>query len=91
MSLSLVPIILQLVVFFCKIMLKHCCIWHLDIIKRTGVINCSNTAATGRKLASGFTEDPSVLHGCTIRDVQQADVASGRVLYAVGNENMSLF
>lgn len=72
--------------YFMKIILKLCCIWHLDVIKRTGVINCSNTSATGRKLASGFTEDPSVLHGSTIRDVQHVDVASGRILYAVGNK-----
>lgn len=61
-----------------------------DIIKRTGVIYCSHTSATGRKLASGFTEDPSVLHGSTICDVQQTDVASGRMLYAVETDSLDV-
>ncbi|XP_047661821.1 WD repeat-containing protein 73 isoform X2 [Tachysurus fulvidraco] len=56
-----------------------------DVMRRTGVINCSHTSTTGRKLASGFTEDASVLHGSTVHDVQHTDVASGRMLYAVEN------
>ncbi|XP_060792052.1 WD repeat-containing protein 73 isoform X2 [Neoarius graeffei] len=61
-----------------------------DIIKRTGVINCSHASATGRKLASGFTEHPSVLHGSTVRDVQQTDVASGRMLFAVETDSLDI-
>ncbi|XP_053333985.1 WD repeat-containing protein 73 [Clarias gariepinus] len=58
-----------------------------DVIRRTGIINCSPASATTRKLASGFTEVPSVLHGSTICDVQQTEVASGRTLYAVETDS----
>ncbi|KAK3555303.1 hypothetical protein QTP86_014898 [Hemibagrus guttatus] len=61
-----------------------------DMMKRTGVINCGHTSATGKKLASGFTEDASVLHGSTICDVQHTDVASGRILYAVETESLDV-
>ncbi|KAI5622495.1 WD repeat-containing protein 73 [Silurus asotus] len=61
-----------------------------DVIKRTGVINCSHPSAKGRKLASGFTENPSVLHGSTIHDVQQTDISSGGKLYAVETDSSDI-
>ncbi|XP_027016758.1 WD repeat-containing protein 73 isoform X1 [Tachysurus fulvidraco] len=61
-----------------------------DVMRRTGVINCSHTSTTGRKLASGFTEDASVLHGSTVHDVQHTDVASGRMLYAVETDSLDV-
>ncbi|XP_072517855.1 WD repeat-containing protein 73 [Salminus brasiliensis] len=59
-----------------------------DIIRRTGVINLSDTSAKSRKIASGLTEDPCVLHGFQISDVQLTELASGKVLYAVGTDSV---
>ncbi|KAI4886828.1 hypothetical protein NFI96_018399 [Prochilodus magdalenae] len=61
----------------------------LDVIKRTGVINLRDTAAEGRKISSGLTEVPSVLHGSRISDVQLTELASGKTLYAVGTDSLN--
>ncbi|KAL6469953.1 hypothetical protein MHYP_G00210720 [Metynnis hypsauchen] len=68
-------------------------VWNLgeddsDVIKRTGVINLERMSAEGRKIASGLTEDPSVLHGSQISDVQLIELATGKVLYAVGTDSL---
>ncbi|XP_026861348.2 WD repeat-containing protein 73 isoform X1 [Electrophorus electricus] len=59
-----------------------------DIIKRTGVINPKCPSDKGRKIASGVTDGASVLHGSRINDVQQTELVSGRVLYAVGTDSL---
>lgn len=61
-----------------------------DIIKRTGVINLS-TSPKNQKIASALTEHPSVLHGSQISDVQLTELASGKVLYAVGKDKVFFF
>ncbi|XP_076836946.1 integrator complex assembly factor WDR73 [Brachyhypopomus gauderio] len=59
-----------------------------DIIKMTGVIIPKCPSGKGRKIASGLTDDASVLHGSRVGDVQQTELASGRVLYAVGTDSL---
>ncbi|XP_056118940.1 WD repeat-containing protein 73 [Rhinichthys klamathensis goyatoka] len=59
-----------------------------DVIKRTGVINLKSTSAKGIKIAPGLTDDPTVLHGSSISDVQLTEIATGRVLYTLGNESL---
>ncbi|XP_062867767.1 WD repeat-containing protein 73 [Trichomycterus rosablanca] len=59
-----------------------------DVIKKTGVINCTATSATCRKLAARVTGDASVLHGSLVSDVQQTEISSGKVQYAVGTDSM---
>lgn len=59
--------------------------FNTDVIKRTGVINLKSTSAKGIKIAPGLTDDPTVLHGSSISDVQLTEIATGRVLYTVGN------
>ncbi|KAI7796022.1 WD repeat-containing protein 73 [Triplophysa rosa] len=61
-----------------------------DVIKRTGVINPKSTSAKCGKIASGLTENPTVLHGSYTSDVQLTELATGRVLYTVGNESSDL-
>ncbi|XP_048023176.1 WD repeat-containing protein 73 [Megalobrama amblycephala] len=59
-----------------------------DVIKRSGVINLKSTSAKGIKIAPGLIDDPTVLHGSCISDVQLTEIATGRVLYTVGNESL---
>ncbi|XP_066501750.1 WD repeat-containing protein 73 isoform X2 [Hoplias malabaricus] len=59
-----------------------------DFIKQTGVININHTPAKGRKIASGLTENPSVLHGSQINDIQLTELASGKVLFAVESDSL---
>ncbi|XP_077089151.1 integrator complex assembly factor WDR73 [Siphateles boraxobius] len=59
-----------------------------DVIKRTGVINLKSRSTKGIKIAPGFTDDPTVLHGSCISDAQLTEIATGRVLYTVGNESL---
>lgn len=61
------------------------CFCDTDVIKRTGVINLKSTSAKGIKIASGLTDKPAVLHGSCISEVQLTEIATGRVLYTVGN------
>ncbi|XP_051960656.1 WD repeat-containing protein 73 [Xyrauchen texanus] len=58
-----------------------------DVIKRTGVINPKSTSAKCSKIAPGLTEEATVLHGSCISDVQLTQIATGRVLYTVGNKS----
>ncbi|XP_056587398.1 WD repeat-containing protein 73 isoform X2 [Triplophysa dalaica] len=61
-----------------------------DVIKRTGVINPKSPSAKCGKIASGLTENPTALHGSYTNDVQLTELATGRVLYTVGNESSDL-
>ncbi|XP_022531692.2 WD repeat-containing protein 73 [Astyanax mexicanus] len=59
-----------------------------DIIRRTGVLNLSDSSPKSRKIASGLTEDPSVLHGYQISNVQLTELASGKVIYSIGSDSV---
>ncbi|XP_050949911.1 WD repeat-containing protein 73 [Labeo rohita] len=58
-----------------------------DVIKRTGVINLKSKSATGSKIAPGLTDEPAVLHGSCISDVELTEIATGRVLHTVAKES----
>uniref|UniRef100_A0A8C2B8C3 WD repeat domain 73 n=1 Tax=Cyprinus carpio TaxID=7962 RepID=A0A8C2B8C3_CYPCA len=58
-----------------------------DVIKRTGVINLKSTPAKGITIAPGLTDEPAVLHGSCISEVQLTEIATGRVLYTVAKES----
>uniref|UniRef100_A0A8C2FCW2 WD repeat domain 73 n=1 Tax=Cyprinus carpio TaxID=7962 RepID=A0A8C2FCW2_CYPCA len=58
-----------------------------DVIKRTGVINLKSTSVKGCKIAPGLTDEPAVLHGSCISEVQLTEIATGRVLYTVAKES----
>lgn len=62
-----------------------CCYFNTDVIKRTGVINPKSPSAKSGKIASGLAENPTALHGSYTNDVQLTELATGRVLYTVGN------
>lgn len=67
------------------------CYFNTDVIKRTGVINPKSTSAKSSKIAPGLTENPTVLHGSYTGDVQLTELATGRVLYTVGNVKTQRF
>uniref|UniRef100_A0A672LGY8 WD repeat domain 73 n=1 Tax=Sinocyclocheilus grahami TaxID=75366 RepID=A0A672LGY8_SINGR len=54
-----------------------------DVIKGTGVINLKSTSAKGSKIAPGLTDEPAVLHGSCISEVQLTEIATGQILYTV--------
>ncbi|XP_030638184.1 integrator complex assembly factor WDR73 [Chanos chanos] len=58
-----------------------------DVIKKMGFIDPVDTSARGSKMAPGLTEDPSILHGSQIKNVQLTDLTSRRVLHSVGTDS----